>query len=156
MLSILLTKIKIPFISICCKTQIMKRIIFNYHANLWFTCLYGWFRFLIIWWSYICVEYICLSQWWDAAKPRGLVHEGFMSSLFKSCRNPYYCYIKNNDQIRSPFCTCHSSSAAVACAKSWPDWIIRIQVTTKRIFTRFQLWAHKLCVKRVPGPLTNQ
>ena len=60
-------------------------------------------------------------------------------------------YVKINDQIRSQFCTCHDSLAVVTCAKLWPDWIIRIKINAKRVFTRFQPWAHKSLVRRVPS-----
>ena len=52
---------------------------------------------------------------------------------------------ENNHLIRSQFCSCHDSSAAMACAKLRPDWINRIKIRTKtnRIFVRFQLWAPK-------------
>ena len=42
----------------------------------------------------------------------------------------------------------HYSSAIVACAKLWPDWIITFQVRTAYIFTRFELWTY--CAKLVP------
>ena len=32
----------------------------------------------------------------------------------------------NNDKIRSQFCTCHDSSAVMACANFRPDWIFKI------------------------------
>ena len=60
----------------------------------------------------------------------------------KSCYF-YSCYLKMNDQIRSQFCTCHSSWAAVTCAKLRPGGVIRIVTKTKRIITRFQSWKCK-------------
>ena len=39
----------------------------------------------------------------------------------------------------------------MTCARFWPDWIIRFNTRAKRIFTRFQLWAHKPFVKWFPG-----
>ena len=59
--------------------------------------------------------------------------------------------MKNNNQIRSQFCTCRDSWAVVTCEKLWHDWIIRSIFTVKRIFIRFQLWAHGLSVIWVPG-----
>ena len=56
-------------------------------------------------------------------------------------------YMENNGQIRPQFCTCHDSSAVMACAKLWSDWIIHIKCRAKRIFTRFQSWAHEEFVK---------
>ena len=71
-------------------------------------------------------------------------HEQFMSWLPKFLKTSNYSYITNNDQIRSQFCTCHDSSAVVACAKMRPDWMITIEMRWYRIFTRFQWGAHKL------------
>ena len=36
-------------------------------------------------------------------------------------------------------------------ASLWPDWLVRIRITSKEISERFQLWAHQPLVKRVPG-----
>ena len=36
-----------------------------------------------------------------------------------------WSYMTNNDPIRPQFCTCHDSSAVMACAKLWPDRINR-------------------------------
>ena len=78
-----------------------------------------------------------------------LHHTGFVQEpiLQKSLRSKYYIdsccsWLKNNNQIRSQFCTCHDNSVVVTCAKLWPDWIIRIIIKTKRISERFQLEAH--------------
>ena len=43
----------------------------------------------------------------------------------------------------------HATTAVVACAKLWPDFNIRIRITGNRIFTKFQLWAHKRLVEWV-------
>ena len=51
--------------------------------------------------------------------------------------------VKNSVQIRSQFCTCHDSWAVMACAKLWPDWIMKIKFKIQNVFTRFHLWAHK-------------
>ena len=53
--------------------------------------------------------------------------------------------------VKSQICTCHDSWAVVACAKLWPDWIIRIQTKPKGIFSRFQWWADKCFVRKVLG-----
>ena len=42
--------------------------------------------------------------------------------------------------IRSHFRTCHDSSAVLPCANMWPDWVIAIIITSKWIFSRFELW----------------
>ena len=74
-----------------------------------------------------------------------------MHSFSKYFENISCSFIRNDDPIRSQFCTCHDSSAVVACINLWPHWIIRIKMKLKRIFTRFELWAHGPYVKQVPG-----
>ena len=44
------------------------------------------------------------------------------------------------------FCTCHDSSAVVACAKLWHDGIARIKIRTEKNFIRFQLWHDEISV----------
>ena len=52
-------------------------------------------------------------------------------------RNIYFIYIGIlMTQIMSRSCTCHDSSAVVACAKLWPDLVIIFQVRATRNFTR--------------------
>ena len=58
-------------------------------------------------------------------------------------------YAIYNYPIKSQFCTCHDSWAVVTCVKFWRDFVIIIKVKTSRIFTRFQLCAHKVFVKWV-------
>ena len=64
---------------------------------------------------------------------------------------------KNNDLIRSQFCTWHDSKAVVTCAKLWHEWISRIDIIVKEIATAFQLWARtrytpqKLQITPLPG-----
>ena len=47
-------------------------------------------------------------------------HYRFRSSSLKYRKNTCQFYTKNNDEIRSQICTCHDSSAVVACAKLGP------------------------------------
>ena len=64
-----------------------------------------------------------------------------------------FSHMKNNKLTRPWFCTCHDSWAVVTCAKLWPDGIIPVIITAVIIFTRFQWWAHKALVIKVPwGP----
>ena len=80
--------------------------------------------------------------------------KGFMSSWPKSYETSF-CFnmfnFHSNKPIRSQICTCHDSSAVMACAKLWPDIINCLHVRARHIFTRFGLWAHKMLVKHVPG-----
>ena len=78
-------------------------------------------------------------------------YKEFVSTPSKYYKNLGCFYLKNNDQIRSKFCTCHDSSAVVTWAKFWPDLIINFITKARKIFTRFQQWAHKPCGKWVPG-----
>ena len=41
------------------------------------------------------------------------------------------------------FCTCHDSSAVVACAKLWPVLIIISRIRATYVFTIFRLWMNK-------------
>ena len=42
--------------------------------------------------------------------------------------------LKNNDQVRSQFCTCHNSSAAMICTNLWHYRIIRIIIQRTMIY----------------------
>ena len=55
----------------------------------------------------------------------------------------------SKNPIKSQICTGHDSSAVVTYAKLWPDLIIIHHVRATWIFTRFELWTHKLFVKWV-------
>ena len=66
-------------------------------------------------------------------------HEVLMSWWLKLCFN-----YESNDKNCSRFCTCHNSSAVVACAKFWPDLIIIFQITTSQFFLHF--FNHKLYI----------
>ena len=52
--------------------------------------------------------------------------------------------MKSNDLIRPQFCTSHSSSAAVACANLWPDWMNRTESSAINNSDKFELWGCKL------------
>ena len=58
--------------------------------------------------------------------------------------------IDSNDPIMSQVCTCHASSAGMACAKFWHGCIIIFHIRATHIYTRFKLWAHESFVKLVP------
>ena len=62
-----------------------------------------------------------LIAWGGSQDP---LHEWPRHSKAKSCKSIYCFHLKNNDPIRPQFCTCHSSWAAVACAKYWPECVI--------------------------------
>ena len=67
-------------------------------------------------------------------------------------RNPFVPNSYFHYPIRSQICTWHDSWAVVPCANLWYDLIITSQIKTKYIITRLGLGAHKLLVKRTPGP----
>ena len=79
-------------------------------------------------------------------------HNRLMSWWSKSCKTTCSFYVENDDPIKSQFCTCHDSWAVVTCANLWADGIIRIVVTSRIIFERFQLWAHKPFEKNSSWP----
>ena len=74
----------------------------------------------------------------------------FMSSWLKSYQTHFYCNYESNDQIMSQFCTCHDSSAVVACAKivTWSDHYLSSNNTMN--CKRFGLWN----VKWAPGSIS--
>ena len=78
------------------------------------------------------------SQKYDAQEP---VSQRFYELIIQLLKNSCGSYLKNNDPIRSQFCTCHDSWAVMACAKLWPDCVIKIRITSHQIFTIFQLGA---------------
>ena len=101
-----------------------------------------------------------LSQCWPRPlSPYGVTRPQWVNELLlESCWGTYYSYgndDKDNDSIRSQFCTCHDGWAVVICTKLWSDWVVRIQIKARRIFTRFQQWAQTLFVKWFAGP-TNE
>ena len=57
-------------------------------------------------------------------------------------------WVRQDDQIRSQFCTCHDSWPVVTCANLWPNWMIRI-ITKVKWF--FQLSASNLFVEWTLG-----
>ena len=75
-----------------------------------------------------------------------MIYELIIKTLQQFIYNFYY-----NDPFMSQFSTCHSSSAAVACAKLWYNLIIIFHIRTTHIFTRFGSWVHKPWVRCVPG-----
>ena len=78
-------------------------------------------------------------------------HNGLMSTWLKPCENYFCLNFHFNYSIQSQICTCHGSSAVVACAKLWPDLIIIRHSWTRCIFTKFGLWVLNFLVKWVPG-----
>ena len=73
----------------------------------------------------------CIILWSHSpAKPRTILHTIFHTH-FISDENIYYCIQFLSHQISTKFCTCHDSTAVVACAKFCSDPFIIILVTTK-------------------------
>ena len=65
------------------------------------------------------------------------------------CSNSYF-----NDSIRSQFCTCHDSSAVMACAKLWPDWtIIILESPVWYIFFKISIISSQTICTICPRPL---
>ena len=83
-------------------------------------------------------------------------HKWFMHSWLQLPQDSFSSNSYFDNSIRFQFCTCHDSSAVMACAKLWPDLIIKFHKRARQIFTRYGLWAHKPLVKRVPGPNSHQ
>ena len=70
-----------------------------------------------------------------------------MRSGLTFCESSFCYTFYSCEDIRSQICTCHVSSAVVACAKLWPYIIISVAVKANI----FELWAHGLFVKSVPA-----
>ena len=84
-------------------------------------------------------------------------HRQIRNSNTKSCSNRYCFYSKNNDQIRSQFCTCYDSLAVMTCAKLWPDWMIRIKIRAKWLSRRFcQLFMKTSQITEINYILNNE
>ena len=47
--------------------------------------------------------------------------------------------LKNHDQIKSQFCTCHGSCMIMTYGKLWNNYTVKINIRAKINFTRFQL-----------------
>ena len=60
-------------------------------------------------------------------------------------------YVKNNDPVRWQFCACHDWWAGVTYSNFRPDRIIRIPLTSTRIFIEFQSYIRKPLLKRIRG-----
>ena len=78
-----------------------------------------------------------ITAWWLSGVT-SVIH--FTNSLWIHNRFCNMCVTlmwENDGQIRSQFCTCHDSSAVVACAKLLSDWIIRIEITTNNFSQDF-------------------
>ena len=73
--------------------------------------------------------------------PNDLLDKGFMSSKSKPCKKNMCCHhVNNNNPLRSQFCTCHDSSAVVACAKLWADWIMKIKIKSQKVFSQILIY----------------
>ena len=79
------------------------------------------------------------------------MYKCFINSQMKSHDNLFCSNLTSNYPypIRSQFCTCHDSSAVMACAKLWPGLIIIVLERTICILQKIGWWIHKLFVKPV-------
>ena len=73
-----------------------------------------------------------ITVWSKGERGRGTFHKRFMSWLYKSWKNTSSSFVKYNYPIKSQFCICHDSSAVVAYAKLWPDWVIKIKISEQK------------------------
>ena len=106
----------------------------------------------------VCKRLVChqysVAVWSLPRLPQPLTRDTFykwlMTSKSKSYNDSFRYTFDFYDAARSKFCTCHDSSAVVACAKFISGWVI-IFTESKTYSTRFGVCAHKLFVKLVPG-----
>ena len=70
---------------------------------------------------------------------RGPVSQMLYEILVEICK--YMCcpFVKPMESIKSQFCTCHDSSAVVACAKLWVDSITRLTDKIKKNFRKISI-----------------
>ena len=69
------------------------------------------------------------------------------TKIYEFITQNYFCSVFHfNEAIRPQICTCHDSSAVMACAKLWPDLTIIFHTRARNIFKQFGSWAHKLFV----------
>ena len=88
---------------------------------------------------------IVLMGKWNGLGPISSDFDELMIQISQKYLWPFHG--TNNGSIKSQFCTCHDSSAVMACANLWLDRAIKIKIIRKRIFARFQLWAYKPIAK---------
>ena len=68
---------------------------------------------------------------------KGSISHSVCELINQICENTCCSCMKNNDESRSQFCTCHDSSAVVACVNVWSGWLMRTKHRAKIIFTTF-------------------
>ena len=62
--------------------------------------------------------------------------------------------MKNNNKMRSQFCTCHDSWAVVTCANLWPGWITEIMIKSENDFHKISIMSSwSTCTQWVPEVL---
>ena len=72
------------------------------------------------------------------------VHQLPRSSKLKFCKIYFGSYFHSDDAIRSQFCTCHDSWAAVTYAKLLSDWIIIVSIRATCIFWQLLDYEHTI------------
>ena len=91
-------------------------------------------------WSHL-VHFHVLKKWWkqnpEAHFTKILWAHNWNLVTIDFCSN-----LDSYVAMRSQFCTCHDSSAVVACAKLWLHWATNFHARSTLFFTRFGLWAH--------------
>ena len=82
---------------------------------------------------------------WSRRKPGTHITKGLWDQDWPFVKVLFVYTFYSCEDIRSQICTCHDSSAVVACAKLRPDMIIVVAVKANI----FELWARGLFVKSV-------
>ena len=103
-------------------------------------------------WSFLTMTLILTSWWWPRWGVRIYrIMTGVTSDIGGDSSSFDY-------PIMSQFCTCHNSSAAMACAPLWNDLINIFFRPRQHVFLEniFWLWAYKVFVKWVPEHLLLQ
>ena len=114
--------------------------VFVYHAS---------YIFVLMWVLFLCLGNLRLvvrSTIMAGCRVIGVaLGAGYISQTGSFCSD-----IDSSGPIRSQFCTCHDSSAVMACAKLRPGLIITVYVRTIWFMTKFGLWTDKQFVKWIP------
>ena len=93
-------------------------------------------------------------QGWDYSRTPPTHFTNSHDLIIQILQKKIISHMKNNNNIRSQFCTCHDSSAVVTCANLWPGWIIEIMIKSENNFHKISIRGSlSTCTQWVPEVL---